>query len=78
MNKKQIVSRFYNQISFSGNKVIKGVPKDRFEKETRWFKEAQKIIPGNTPRIYSYNRKVGRPNKSNLSYANCEMLKHNC
>ncbi|MBU1016921.1 aminoglycoside phosphotransferase family protein [Patescibacteria group bacterium] len=68
MNKKQVVSRFYNQISFSGNKVIKGVPKDRFEKETRWFKEAQKIIPDNIPRIYSCNGKVNRPDKSNLSY----------
>lgn len=64
----KVVSRFYNQLSFNGNRVIKGVPKDRFTKETEWFKEAKKRIPDNIPHVYSYNKKVNSINKKNLKY----------
>lgn len=62
------VSRFYNQLSFKGGRVIKGVPKDRYVKETEWFKEARKRIPNNIPHIYSYNKKVSSVNKKKLKY----------
>ncbi len=67
-NNRQPVSRFYNQISFCGDRVIKGVPKDRFSKETGWFKEAKKRIPNNIPHVYSCNKKVRHINSHDLKY----------
>lgn len=64
----QIVSRFYNQILFRGDRVIKGAPKDRFQKETEWFKEAVKRIPTNIPHVYSYDKKLSLPDKRDLRY----------
>lgn len=64
----QIISRSYNQISFRGNKVIKGAPKNRHTKEIEWFKEAKKIIPDNIPQIYRYNKNSDSTDNSNLKY----------
>lgn len=60
MNNK-IVTRYYNNISFSSDRVIKGVSGDRFIKETEWFKEAVKRIPTNIPRIYKSNKLAADP-----------------
>lgn len=67
-NHGQPVSRSYNQILFSGDRVIKGVPKNRLSKETEWFKEAKKRIPDNIPHVYSCNKKVKPTNSHGLKY----------
>ena len=67
LKNKQIVSRFYNQILFCGDRVIKGAPENRFIKETEWFKEAKKRIPNNIPHIYNYD-KTDNTNTRNLKY----------
>lgn len=67
-NNRQVVSRFYNQIFFEGDKVIKGAPEDRFIKETEWFREAEKRIPDYIPHIYSYNKKVKGKGDNKLRY----------
>lgn len=64
----QVISRPYNQISFNGNRVIKGAPQNRHTKETGWFREAKKIIPDNIPQIYDYNKNSGSTNNRNLKY----------
>lgn len=68
INNRKVVSRFYNHLSFKGNRVIKGVPIDRYIKETEWFKEARKWIPNNIPHIYSCNKNANFPYKKNLKY----------
>lgn len=68
-SRKPVVSRFYNYISFRGDRVIKGAPKDRFKNEIAWFKEAKKRIPDNIPYIYNYNKEIKNPNdKGKLRY----------
>ena len=47
--KNSIITRSYNDIVFEADKVIKGVTRDRYLKEIKWFLEAEKIIPNNTP-----------------------------
>jgi hypothetical protein len=67
-NKRQVVSRYYNQISFKGDRVIKGVPKDRFVKEIEWFNEAQKRIPNNIPHVFDHTKENKRDSNKELKY----------
>lgn len=67
-NNSNVVSRFYNHLSFNGSRVVKGVPKDRHKKETEWFKEAKNRIPENIPLIYKYNKQANSKTKKNLKY----------
>jgi len=72
---KPPITRFYNFISFKGDRIIKGVSKDRFENEINWFKEAKKRIPDNIPRIYNYNKYIDAPqNRSRLRYYEMERI----
>lgn len=73
-SRKVVVSRFYNRISFVGNKVIKGAPKDRFMNEIAWFEEAKKRIPNNIPYIYNYHKRLeNKRDKSSLRFEYYEM-----
>ena len=71
---QKIVSRFYNQILFKDNRVIKGVPEDRFFKETNWFKEASKRIPNDIPFIYSYDVNMKCSDGRDLKYYEMEAI----
>lgn len=62
---RSIVTRFYNHILFDGNRVIKGVSRDRLIKEIGWFKEAAKRIPGNIPHIYNYGKQANNSHDGN-------------
>ena len=66
---KQPITRFYNSLLINGNRVIKGAPKDRFLKETEWFKEAEKRIPDHIPHIFNFNKCMDcSDNNSGLNY----------
>lgn len=64
---RQIITRFYNQISFKGNRVFKGAPESRYQNEITWFEAARSRIPDNIPHIYCYDKKVAK-NDSNLKF----------
>ncbi len=66
---KRIVTRFYNYLSINGDRVIKGAPKDRFIKETEWFREAKNIIPDNIPHIFDFDKQIDSTTSNiDLSY----------
>lgn len=56
MLKKTIVTRYYNQITINGGRVIKSAPQEKFNNEIQWFGEAKNRIPGLVPEIYEINR----------------------
>lgn len=76
--KSSIITRNYNNIIFKNNRVIKGVPKDRYLKEIKWFSEAKKVIPLNIPLIYlSKNEPVVNSNKIELAYYEMQAINGN-
>ncbi len=71
---QQIVSRFYNQILFRDDRVVKGAPTDRYQKEIAWFKEAIKRIPDELPFIYNYDLDIKSPDDRDLRYYEMEAI----
>ncbi|OGI76821.1 hypothetical protein A3C57_00340 [Candidatus Nomurabacteria bacterium RIFCSPHIGHO2_02_FULL_33_12] len=76
--KNSIITRSYNDIVFEADKVIKGVTRDRYLKEIKWFLEAEKIIPNNTPLIFtSIKKPIIRKNNKNLIYYEMQAIDGN-
>ena len=74
-NSNKLVSRFYNNLIFNENTVIKGAPKDRYANEIRWFKEAMNRIPDNIPDIIDYQKRFKSEDADNLKYYEMEAIK---
>ena len=76
--KNSIITRSYNDIAFEGDRVIKGVTRDRYLKEMEWFLEAKKRIPKNIPSIFtSIENPIIRKNNENLMYYEMQAIDGN-
>lgn len=76
--KCSIITRSYNDITFEGDRVIKGVAQDRYLKEIEWFLEAEKRIPKNIPLIFtSIENPIVRKNNENLIYYEMQAINGN-